>query len=201
MNIKGPLEGSAVSLEPIDPRHRERLWQAAQFPEIWGWLANIGASATRFHQWFDTALAATKNGYEGVFVTIDRSSRAPLGSTRYLNARRNDRVVEIGWTWLTPAAWRTGANIEAKLLMLEHAFTQMQCVRVEFKTDARNQQSRRALAALPAQFEGVLRNHMIVPDIGLRDSAYYSILDNEWPQVQNRLRERIANHANGTKRD
>jgi len=101
-------------------------------------------------------------------------------------------VVEIGWTWLNPSAWRSGANVEAKLLMMRHAFETLGCVRVEFKTDARNERSRAALAALPARFEGILRNHMIVPDVGRRDSAYYSVIDSEWPEVRANLERRLA---------
>ncbi len=126
-----------------------------------------------------------------------RSAAAPrngplIGSSRYLNVRRFDRVVEIGWTWLTPSAWRSGANVEAKLLMLSRAFETLGCVRVEFKTDARNERSRAAIAALPARFEGVMRSHMIVPDIGLRDSAYYSVIEEEWPGVRANLERRLA---------
>jgi RimJ/RimL family protein N-acetyltransferase len=120
-----------------------------------------------------------------------------VGSSRYLNVRPHDRVVEIGWTWLNPAAWRTGANVEAKLLMLEHAFEGLGCVRVEFKTDARNERSRAALEAIPAQFEGVLRNHMIVPDVGQRDSAYFSVIEQEWPAVRDNLRRRLDEASAG----
>ena len=115
-----------------------------------------------------------------------------IGSSRYLNVRPRDRVVEIGWTWLHPSAWRSGANVEAKLLMMRHAFETLGCVRVEFKTDARNERSRAALAALPAQFEGILRNHMIVPDVGQRDSAYFSVIDSEWPGVAANLERRLT---------
>ncbi len=101
-------------------------------------------------------------------------------------------MVEIGWTWLHPRAWRTGANVEAKLLMMRHAFETLGCVRVEFKTDARNERSRAALAALPARFEGILRNHMIVPDVGQRDSAYYSVIPSEWPAVRSNLERRLG---------
>ncbi|HXS47482.1 MAG TPA: GNAT family protein, partial [Solirubrobacterales bacterium] len=86
----------------------------------------------------------------------------------------------------------SGANVEAKLLMLEHAFETLGCLRVEFKTDARNERSRAALAALPAQFEGIMRKHMTVPDVGVRDSAYFSIVDDEWPEVRANLRRRLA---------
>lgn len=100
--------------------------------------------------------------------------------------------MEIGWTWLTPSAWGGGANVEAKLLMLGHAFEALGCQRVELKTDARNERSRAALAALPAQFEGIMRKHMIVPEIGVRDSAYFSVIDDEWPEVRENLRRRLA---------
>jgi RimJ/RimL family protein N-acetyltransferase len=106
-------------------------------------------------------------------------------------ARPADRVVEIGWTWFDPGAWRSGVNLETKLLMLGHAFERLDCVRVELKTDARNERSRAAIAALPARFEGVLRNHMIVPDVGQRDTAYFSVLDQEWPEVRANLERRI----------
>ena len=88
--------------------------------------------------------------------------------------------------------WRTGANIEAKLLMLAHAFEHLGCMRVEFKTDARNERSRAALAALPAQFEGIFRKHMLMPGVGVRDSAYYSVIDEEWPAVRANLERRAA---------
>jgi len=97
------------------------------------------------------------DGTEGVFATRRRGSGEIVGSSRYLNVRSADRVVEIGWTWLNPSAWRSGINVEAKLLMLGHAFDDLDCLRVELKTDARNVRSRAAMAALPAQFEGILR--------------------------------------------
>ncbi len=127
-----------------------------------------------------------------MFATRDKRTNSIVGSTRYLNVRPGDRVVEIGWTWLNPSAWETGANVEAKLLMLGHAFDALGCVRVEFKTDARNARSRAAISALPAQFEGVLRKHMTVPDVGVRDSAYFSVVDDEWPEVRANLERRLA---------
>jgi N-acetyltransferase len=98
---------------------------------------------------------------------------------------------EIGGTWLEPSAWGTGANIEAKLLMLEQAFERLGCLRVEFKTDSRNERSRSALKALPAQFEGIFRRHMIIEDVGVRDSAYYSVTDEDWPAVRINLQQRL----------
>jgi RimJ/RimL family protein N-acetyltransferase len=93
---------------------------------------------------------------------------------------------------LEPSVWRTGVNIEAKLLMLEHAFERLGGMRVEFKTDSRNERSRAALAALPARFEGIFRRHMIIEDVGVRDSAYYSVIEDEWPMVRDNLKRRLT---------
>jgi len=186
------LDGQLVVLEPLAAGHEDGLFAAAQHPEIWSWLAPIGESREYFSAWFALSLAESQAGREGVFATIDRASGEPIGSTRYLNVREAHRGVEIGWTWLSPAKWRTGANVEAKLLMLEHAFQTLGCMRVEFKTDARNERSRAALAALPAQFEGIFRKHMLMPGVGVRDSAYYSVIDDDWSQVRANLEHRLA---------
>lgn len=114
-----------------------------------------------------------------------------MGHTSYLNVRESDRVLEIGNTWLNPAAWGTGANTEAKLLLMQHAFEDEGFLRVEFKTDARNARSRAALAALPAEFEGVFRKHMLVRDGERRDSAWYSVIDDDWPAAKAALRARL----------
>jgi N-acetyltransferase len=194
-NLTKRLEGEIVVLEPLAEKNAEELWEAAQAPEIWDWLVHLNASRELFDGWLENSLKSARQGTEGPFVTRLRVSGEAIGSSRYLNVRPADRVVEIGWTWLNPRAWRTGANVEAKLLMLGHAFEALDCVRVEFKTDARNERSRAALAAIPAQFEGIMRNHMIVPDVGQRDSAYFSVIDAEWPAVRENLRRRLAGHA------
>jgi N-acetyltransferase len=186
------LEGPLVILEPLEERHREELWEAAQDPRIWEWLAHLGEDRGLFDGWFDISLEVTAEDREGVFAIRRRADGAVVGSSRFMAVRRSDRVVEIGWTWFNPSAWRTGVNLETKLLMLGYAFDQLDCVRVELKTDARNERSRNAIAALPAQFEGVFRKHMIVPDVGQRDSAYYSVVDEEWPQVRANLERRLG---------
>jgi RimJ/RimL family protein N-acetyltransferase len=190
-NLTERLEGSIVVLEPFGEEHVDELWEAAQAPEIWTWLAHVNERET-FDKWIELSREAVGSGHEGVFATRQVSSGRIVGSSRYLNVRPADRVVEIGWTWLNPSVWRSGANVEAKLLMMRHAFETLECVRVEFKTDARNERSRAALSALPAKFEGVLRNHMTVPDVGLRDSAYFSVIDSEWPAVKANLERRLA---------
>ena len=190
-NLAIRLEGDLVVLEPLEEAHAEGLWQAAQAPEIWQWLAHVGSSREYFDRWMEISLEAAGAGREGVFATRSKRSGELVGSSRYLNVRPADRVLEIGWTWLNPSAWRSGANVEAKLLMLGDAFERLGCVRVELKTDARNERSRAAMEALPAKFEGILRKHMIVPDVGVRDSAYFSVIDDEWPEVRVNLQRRI----------
>jgi RimJ/RimL family protein N-acetyltransferase len=191
-NLAIRLEGSLVVLEPLEEAHAEDLWQAAQAPEIWRWLVHLGDSRERFDEWLALSLAAGVEGREGVFAIRDRRSGTIVGSSRFMAVRPPDRVVEIGWTWLNPSAWRSGINVETKLLMLGHAFETLGCIRVELKTDARNERSRAAMAALPAQFEGILRKHMTVPDVGVRDSAYFSVIDDEWPGVRANLERRLA---------
>lgn len=186
-----PLQGRLVALEPLSAENSEELWEPAQPAEIWDWLAHLDRRE-RFDEWVEQALAGTAEGIELPYLTRLRSTGQAIGSSRYLNIRPEDRVVEIGWTWLTPSAWGTGANAEAKLLMIGHAIEDLGCVRVEFKTDARNERSRAALAAIPAQFEGIMRNHKFTPDVGLRDSAYYSVIDSEWPEVRASLRGRLS---------
>ncbi|HET9460744.1 MAG TPA: GNAT family protein, partial [Gaiellaceae bacterium] len=115
-----------------------------------------------------------------------------VGSTRFLALRPEHRSVEIGWTWLHPSAWGTGANVEAKLLQLRHAFESWGCRRVELKTDALNKRSRGALEALGATFEGIHRKHMLVRDGENRDSAWYSVMDDDWPRVREHLEARLA---------
>lgn len=185
------LSGALVVLEPLGERHREELWKAAQDKRIWRWLAHLGEDRELFDHWFELSLEATAEDREGVFAIRRRADEAVVGSSRFMAVRRPDRAVEIGWTWFNPSAWRTGVNIETKLLMFEYAFERLGCVRVELKTDARNERSRQAMVALPAQFEGVFRKHMIVPDVGQRDSAYYSVIDDEWPELRANLERRL----------
>ena len=191
-NLASVLEGKIVRLEPLARRHEKGLFEAARDERVWRWMPyDAGGSRQRFHAWLEDALAASSAGTEAAFATVDAGTGEPVGSTRYLALRPEHRGLEIGWTWLAPAHWQTGANVEAKLMMLEHAFQRLGCLRVEFKTDSRNERSRAALAALPAQFEGIFRKHMLVRGGERRDSAYYSIIDDEWPEVRGNLMRRI----------
>jgi N-acetyltransferase len=184
------LAGEIVVLEPLDRSHEDGLHAAASDPAVWRWLS-IAQPVSRdaFHAWLEDALALP---HSVPFATLDARDGTPIGSTRYLELRPEHGVLEIGWTWLAPSAWRSGANIEAKLLQLEHAFERLGARRVEFKTDAQNERSRAALAALPATFEGVFRKHMLVRGGENRDSAWYSIIDDEWPAVRASLLGRLG---------
>ena len=192
------LEGSIVRLEPIEDGHREPLLAASGEPETWTWIdRRVPGDEQAFSAWFDARLEASRAGDEWCFVTTSADDSAPIGSSSYLQARPAHDGLEIGWTWLHPSAWRTGANREAKLLMLRFAFEELGAMRVEFKTDARNERSRNALEALGATPEGIFRKHMLMPVVGVRDSAYFSITDDEWPRLATSLREGIASHDRG----
>jgi N-acetyltransferase len=187
-----PLEGELVRLEPLVEEHREPLRSVAGYPEIWEWIErSVPEEGDGFDTWFDGRLLARKLGEAFAYATLTATGE-PLGSSSYLAPRPIHDGVEIGWTWLTPSAWRTGANVEAKKLMLGFAFEELGCIRVELKTDARNERSRAAMEALPAKFEGIFRKHMLMPVTGVRDSAYFSVVDDEWPSVRQNLERRLA---------
>jgi N-acetyltransferase len=190
------LEGRLVVLEPLARAHEQALYAAARDPEVWRWLPwNAAENAGSFGRWLEEALERSRAGLEAAFTIVSAATGQPIGSTRYLTLRPEHRGLEIGWTWLARPAWRTGANAEGKLLLLEHAFETLSCMRVEFKTDARNERARAALEALPARFEGIFRKHMLVRGGELRDSAYYAITDDDWPSVRANLRRRLAGRS------
>jgi RimJ/RimL family protein N-acetyltransferase len=183
----GPFVGRIVRVEAIEESHREGLREAAERePQIHRYtnLYSLG-----FERWFDEALA-TKTDIPFVVVVDGR----PVGSTRYLNVEPFHRRAEIGWTWLERAQWGTGANVETKYLLLQNAFDRCGLQRVEFKTDARNLRVRGALLGIGGTFEGIFRKHMVLPD-SIRDSAWYAIIDDDWPRVRVMLEEKIARHA------
>jgi N-acetyltransferase len=134
-----------------------------------------------------TAMANAAGGSELPFVTVDRASGRPIGSSRYMSIVPEHLRLEIGWSWVARDLHRSGANREAKLLMLTHAFEVLGCNRVEFKTDSLNEKARAALLGVGATFEGIFRNHMVMPEGRLRHSAYYSVTNEEWPAVKGPL--------------
>jgi RimJ/RimL family protein N-acetyltransferase len=191
-----PMSGRLVALEPLTLEHEDELFAVAGPPEIWEWWPlNPAVDRPTFHAWLVDVLAAVAAGTEARFATRELASGRLVGSTSYCTLRPEHAGLEIGWTWLTPSAWGRGLNAEAKLLQLSRAFEALDVQRVEFETDAENVRSRRALEALPAQFEGVMRDWKLVGDDRRRSSAIYSILDHEWPAVEANLLRRIAARA------
>jgi RimJ/RimL family protein N-acetyltransferase len=185
----GALAGRIVRAEPIEERHREGLREAAEAePQIHRFtnMYTLG-----FDRWFDLALESAN---EVPFVVV--VGGRPVGSSRYLNVEPFHRRVEIGWTWLERGQWGTGANIETKYLLMRNAFDSWGAMRVEFKTDARNLRVRGALLGVGARFEGIFRKHMVLPD-SIRDSAWYAVVDDDWPRVKAMLEAKIARHAGG----
>jgi len=186
------LEGRLVRLEPLSLDHVAGLAEVALDPAIWQWTIARPTTVAELQSWAASALAGRDSGSELPFATIEAATGRPIGSSRYMNIVLEHRRLEIGWTWVAPGWQRTGANREAKLLMLDHAFETLGCRRVEFKTDWLNEPSRTALLGIGAQFEGIFRNHMVMPDGRMRHSAYYSVIDEEWPAVRARLVQSLA---------
>ncbi len=181
------LEGSRVRLEPLEARHLDDLRAVAFDEPVWRWTIMGPQDDAGLQRWVDTALANQEAGTERPFATIDLATGRAIGSTRYMSIAPEHKRLEIGWTWIGVAYQRTGINREAKLLQLTHAFETLEANRVEFKTHARNERSRNALKGIGATFEGVFRQHVIMPDGSLRDSAWFSIIPPEWPLVKARL--------------
>jgi RimJ/RimL family protein N-acetyltransferase len=184
------LEGSVVRLEPIRREHEQLFWDVAKndLEEIFRWIPYPMRTAGDFRKLVDKAFAEQDQGESVVFATVELSSGRVVGSTRFMNIDRANQRLEIGSTWIAPAWQRTAVNTEAKYLMLRHAFEVWGSIRVELKTDALNQKSRNAILRIGAKEEGTLRRHLVTWTGRVRDTVYFSILDNEWPQVKERLK-------------
>jgi len=178
------LEGQLVRLEPLSLAHLDDLAAVGLGPAIWHFTIARPMDRDGLRAWLSGVLAAAASGGELPFATIDLASGRAVGSTRFMAIAPEHRRLEVGWTWLAPAWQRRGLNREAKLLQLEHAFERLGAIRVEFKTDATNERARAALEGIGARFEGIFRNHMVMPDGRLRHSAWYSVIADEWPDVK-----------------
>jgi N-acetyltransferase len=186
------LDGRWVRLEPIGHEHGADLVAAGSDRAIWRYIPLDPSSPEAMRAWIDGSIAEREAGTALRFAIVDRSSGRAVGSTTLFDVRPRDRGIEIGWTWLGPAAQRTGINTECKYLLLRHCFETLGAIRVQLKTHRLNFKSRRAIERIGAQFEGILRNHTIMPDGTYRDSAYYSVIEGEWPAVKRHLELMMA---------
>jgi RimJ/RimL family protein N-acetyltransferase len=188
------LEGSVVRLEPIRREHSELFWEVTKndLEDVFRWIPYSMKTPADFERLIDKAFEEQEHGDSIVFATVGRGSRQTIGSTRFMNIDWINRRVEIGSTWIAPAWQRTAVNTEAKYLMLRQAFEVWKCMRVELKTDALNEKSRSAILRIGAKEEGTLRRHLVTWSGRVRDTVYFSILDNEWPVVKKNLEDRLS---------
>ncbi len=187
------LEGKFVRLEPLSLETQfEDLCEAGLDADLWKWTSDFIQNAAELRIYFERALDEQRRGVSLPFATIEKQTNKAVGSTRFGNIEANHRRVEIGWTWISQKWQRTFVNTEAKYLMLKHAFDVWNCRRVELKTDALNARSRAAISRLGATEEGILRKHMITATGRVRDTVYFSILDDEWQQIKANLEAKLA---------
>ena len=186
------LEGRHVRLVPLSMAHVPALWEVGDDEDLW----RLGMSSIRaeddMRRYVEAALKGQAAGSMLPFATTEAATGRVIGSTRFGGWEPAHRRVEIGWTWIGRPWQRTPVNTEAKYLMLGHAFETLGCVRVELKTDVLNQRSRNAMLRIGAREEGILRKHQITDTGRIRDSVYFSIVDDEWPAVKARLAEMLA---------
>src|SRR5512141_1517990 len=190
------LVGKYVRLEPMTEAHIPGLTEIGVGQTFWDYMlyGNIETEAD-MQNWVRDIIARGEKGTELPFVVIHLASGRVAGATRYLNIMPKDKGLEIGGTWYGLDFQRTVVNTECKYLLLSHAFETLGCIRVQIKTDLRNERSQKAIERIGAVKEGVLRNHMILPDGRIRHSVFYSILDTEWPAVKKRLEEMMERRS------
>lgn len=180
-----------MRLEPLTLGHLDGLCAVGLDSDLWRWDSIQKRSRQDMETYVQKALDEQKRGVSLPFATVFLVTGQVIGSTRYLNIDLANRRVEIGATWIAKPWQRTAVNSEAKYLMLRHAFEVLECFRVELKTDALNERSRRAILRLGAKEEGTLRRHMVTDTGRVRDTVYFSILDHEWPAVKARLQAKL----------
>jgi RimJ/RimL family protein N-acetyltransferase len=178
------LEGARFRLEPLRESHHDPLCAVGLDDELWRWSPKQLRSAADMAAYIAFALGERDAGRALPFVVAERATGRVIGSTRFGGIEPAHRRVEIGWSWLGRSWQRSGANTEAKYLLLRHAFETLGCIRVELKTDALNERSRAAIRRIGGREEGTLRHHMITASGRVRDTVYYSILEGEWPAVK-----------------
>lgn len=186
------LEGQHVRLEPLAIGHKEGLCKAVSDGELWKLFTTLVPVVDEMANFIAKAEAAYEKCDGMTYAMLDKVSNEVVGSTRFMKADLVNNRVEIGYTFIAKSFQRTRINTEAKLLMLSHAFEKLDLNRVEFLTDYLNSRSRAAILRLGAKEEGVLRNHMVMPNGRVRDSVIFSVIKNEWPGIKQNLMEKLA---------
>jgi RimJ/RimL family protein N-acetyltransferase len=189
--VKHPtiLEGQTVKLVSLEESHLSALEVLAMDKRIWEFYPFDGSDTKRFFEIYNIAILEREKGNQFPFVIFYKADNKIIGSTRYLDIQQQHKKLEIGATWLHPYYWATEVNLECKLLLLTHCFEELKTVRVQLKTDENNLRSRKAIEKIGGQFEGVLRNEMIRDNNTKRNSAFYSIIDEEWTTKKQKLVE------------
>ncbi|MCW2474213.1 MULTISPECIES: GNAT family N-acetyltransferase [unclassified Symbiopectobacterium] len=189
------LQGSLVTLRPLLHADAQSLVNAAAAGELWSLPFTVVPSADTVDAYIQKALKGQAEGTVMPFAITLSADQSIIGSTRFWKIDRENRKLEIGHTWYSQRWQRTAANTESKLLLLRYAFEQLQCVRVQFTTDVLNERSQAAILRIGAAREGIIRNERIMPDGRKRTSIRYSIIDDEWPQVQERLERSLSSYG------
>ncbi|MGE8152561.1 GNAT family N-acetyltransferase [Pseudomonas vancouverensis] len=190
--METPLHGNRISLRPLQHSDADALVQAASDGELWNLSVTVVPSSSTVDAYLKKALDGRDAGTVMPFVIVLNATGEVIGSTRFWKIDRHNRKLEIGSSWISARWQKTFVNTEAKYLMLRYAFETLDCVRVQFTTDENNQTSRQAILRLGAQQEGIVRHERIMPDGRKRNSVRFSIIDDEWPQVRQRLEQRLA---------
>ena len=185
------LESNSVRLEPLTREHKQGLCEAISDGELWNLQVTLVPHPDNIDAFIDKALDLYATGDGITFVIVDNQSNKIVGSSRFMKADFSHKKVEIGYTFLAKSAQRTRINTQAKLLMLSYAFDELHFNRVEFLTDYLNKKSRDAILNLGAKQEGVLCNHMIMPDGRVRDSVLFSIINGSWPGIKMYLTNKL----------
>lgn len=185
------INGLLVHLVPLKSEHFDELVQVAGDKRIWTHYTLDGSDAGRFRVALDDALTQRDKGTQFPFVIVEKSTGRLIGSTRLLEIQQVHRKLEIGWTWIHPDYWGTAVNLECKLLLLSFCFETLGTTRVQLRTDENNIRSRKAIEKIGATFEGIIRHDLIRDNGTNRNSAYFSIIEPEWPQVRQDLSEKF----------
>ena len=187
------LSTNKVILRPLSLEHLEAFYQAGAFPDIWRWsLPDKCTSREVTKAWLQYSEKMMEQGEHIAFAIFDKASDELVGSTRFCSIKPEDRNIEIGFTFITPKYQQSYINTHAKYCLLKHAFEDLNAIRVEFKTHEKNEKSRKAIGRLGAKFEGILRNQRILSDGTFRNTAIFSIIDNEWQNVKVALEGKMA---------